>query len=67
MSRTLKALSALLTYPTTELQGGAAEIGLALAEDGLLRGTKSTASSYTRPKSKTTEAPWSRALRCASS
>ena len=36
MSRTLKALSALLTYPTAELQEGAAEIGLALAQDGLI-------------------------------
>ena len=38
MSRTLKALSALLTYPTAELQDAAAEIGLALAEDKLLPG-----------------------------
>ena len=38
MSRTLKALSALLTYPTVELQDAAAEIGLALAEDKLLPG-----------------------------
>ena len=36
MSRTLKALSALLTYPTAELQGAAPEIGLALAEDELV-------------------------------
>jgi len=36
MSRTLKALSALLTYPTAELQDAAAEIGLALAQDGLI-------------------------------
>ncbi len=33
MSRTLKALSAVLTYPTAELQEAAPEIGLALAED----------------------------------
>ena len=33
MSRTLKALSALLTYPTAELQEAAPEVGLALAED----------------------------------
>ena len=33
MSRTLKALSALLTYPTVELQEAAPEIGLILAED----------------------------------
>jgi len=33
MSRTLKALSALLTYPTAELQEAALEIGLALAGD----------------------------------
>jgi len=33
MSRTLKALSALLTYPTAELQEATPEIGLALAED----------------------------------
>lgn len=33
MSRTLKALSALLTYPTAELQEAAAEIGMALAEN----------------------------------
>lgn len=38
MSRTLKALSALLTYPTTELQDAAAEIGFALAEDKLMPG-----------------------------
>lgn len=36
MSQTLKALSALLTYPTAELQEAAPEIGLALAEDRLL-------------------------------
>lgn len=36
MSKTLKALSALLTYPTAELQEAAAEIGLALAEDRLI-------------------------------
>ena len=33
MSRTLKALSVLLTYPTTELQEAASEIGLVLAQD----------------------------------
>ena len=33
MSRTLKALSVLLTYPTTELQEAAGEIGLVLAQD----------------------------------
>jgi len=36
MSKTLKALSALLTYPTAELQEAAADIGLALAEDKLI-------------------------------
>jgi nitrate reductase delta subunit len=36
MSRTLKALSALLTYPTVELQEAAPEIGLILAEDEFL-------------------------------
>ena len=36
MSRTLKALSALLTYPTAELQEAAPEIGLALAQDRLI-------------------------------
>jgi len=36
MSRTLKALSALLTYPTAELQEAAPEIGLSLAEDRLI-------------------------------
>jgi len=36
MSRTLKALSALLTYPTAELQEAAPEIGLVLAEDQLI-------------------------------
>ncbi len=36
MSRTLKALSALLTYPTAELQDAAPEIGLVLAEDKLM-------------------------------
>ena len=33
MSRTLKALSALLTYPTAELHDAASEIGAALAGD----------------------------------
>jgi nitrate reductase delta subunit len=33
MSRTLKALSALLTYPTAELQEAAAEIGVAIEAD----------------------------------
>jgi nitrate reductase delta subunit len=33
MNRTLKALSALLTYPTEELRDAAAEIGLVLAQD----------------------------------
>lgn len=33
---TLKALSALLTYPTADLQAAAAEIGAALAAEGLL-------------------------------
>ena len=33
MSRTLKALSVLLTYPTAEMQAAAPEIGLVLAED----------------------------------
>ena len=33
MSRTLKALSVLLTYPTTALQEAAGEIGLVLAQD----------------------------------
>ena len=36
MSRTLKALSALLTYPTPELQQAAGEIGAALAGDSLI-------------------------------
>jgi len=36
MNRTLKALSALLTYPTDELQEAMAEIGIALAEDSLI-------------------------------
>lgn len=36
MSRTLKALSALLTYPTGELQQAAAEIGEVLAADTLV-------------------------------
>jgi nitrate reductase molybdenum cofactor assembly chaperone NarJ/NarW len=36
MSKTLKALSALLTYPTRELQGAAPEIGLILAQDKLI-------------------------------
>ncbi len=36
MSRTLKALSALLTYPTAELQEAAPEIGFALAGDRLI-------------------------------
>jgi nitrate reductase delta subunit len=36
MSKTLKALSALLTYPTRELQGAAPEIGLNLAQDKLI-------------------------------
>jgi nitrate reductase delta subunit len=36
MSRTLKALSALLTYPTGELQQAAGEIGAVLAADRLL-------------------------------
>jgi nitrate reductase delta subunit len=36
MSRTLKALSALLTYPTAELQEAAPEIGLVLAEGRLI-------------------------------
>lgn len=36
MSRTLKALSALLTYPTAELQQAADEIGAALAADKLI-------------------------------
>jgi len=36
MSRTLKALSALLTYPTAELQGAAGEIGAALESDKLV-------------------------------
>jgi nitrate reductase delta subunit len=36
MSRTLKALSALLTYPTAELQEAAPEVGLVLAEDRLI-------------------------------
>jgi len=36
MSRTLKALSALLTYPTAELQQSAGEIGAALADDSLI-------------------------------
>ena len=33
MNRTLKALSALLTYPTEELRDASAEIGLVLAQD----------------------------------
>ena len=33
MNRTLKALSALLAYPTEELRDAAADIGLALAQD----------------------------------
>jgi nitrate reductase molybdenum cofactor assembly chaperone NarJ/NarW len=36
MSRTLKALSALLTYPTGELQQAAGEIGEVLDSDGLI-------------------------------
>jgi nitrate reductase delta subunit len=36
MSRTLKALSALLTYPTADLQQATAEIGAALASDQLI-------------------------------
>jgi len=36
MSRTLKALSALLTYPTADLQQAAGEIGAALAVDKLI-------------------------------
>jgi nitrate reductase molybdenum cofactor assembly chaperone NarJ/NarW len=36
MSRTIKALSALLTYPTAELQESASEIGLALAPGSLI-------------------------------
>jgi nitrate reductase delta subunit len=36
MSKTLKALSALLTYPTQELQDAAPEIGVVLAEDALI-------------------------------
>jgi nitrate reductase delta subunit len=36
MNRTLKALSALLTYPTAELQQAAGEIGAALEADRLL-------------------------------
>ena len=36
MSRTLKALSALLTYPSAELQDAAPEIGLALAQGRLI-------------------------------
>jgi nitrate reductase delta subunit len=38
MSRTLKALSALLTYPTAELQGAAPDIGLVLAQDCFVPG-----------------------------
>jgi nitrate reductase delta subunit len=38
MSKTLKALSALLTYPTEELQDAAPEIGVILAEDALIPG-----------------------------
>ena len=38
MSRTLKALSALLTYPTTELQEAAPDIGVVLAGDSLMPG-----------------------------
>jgi nitrate reductase delta subunit len=36
MNNTLKALSALLTYPTADLQQAAPEIGLVLAEDRLI-------------------------------
>ena len=36
MNRTFKALSALLTYPTAELQEAAAEIGLVLAENRVI-------------------------------
>ena len=36
MNRTLKALSALLTYPTAELQAATSEIGEVLAADGLI-------------------------------
>lgn len=36
MTRTLKALSALLSYPSAELQAAAPEIGAAIAADGLL-------------------------------
>ena len=39
MSRTFQALSALLTYPTAELQDAGPEIGLVLAEDKLLSGS----------------------------
>ncbi len=38
MSKTLKALSALLTYPTAELQDAAADIGVVLAEDAMIPG-----------------------------
>ncbi|MEJ2375135.1 MAG: nitrate reductase molybdenum cofactor assembly chaperone [Pseudolabrys sp.] len=37
MSKALKALSALLIYPTAELQKAASEIGVVLAEDRLIR------------------------------
>ncbi len=36
MTRTFKALSALLTYPTAELQAAAPAIGAALAEDNVI-------------------------------
>ena len=49
MSRTLKALSALLTYPTAELQDAAPEIGLVLAEDKLMPGAVWRQLSLARP------------------
>jgi nitrate reductase delta subunit len=39
MNKTFKALSALLSYPTTELQAAAGDIGVAIAEDELLPAT----------------------------
>ena len=58
MSRTLKALSALLTYPTAELQEAAAEIGMALSAASCF----SSAATLTVPLAATTanSAAWPR-------
>jgi nitrate reductase delta subunit len=42
MTRTYRALAALLTYPTTELQSAAAEIATALEVEGLLSARQRT-------------------------